>query len=90
MQVKMYKPSINLQETQEASLGFTSNPKISGEMWNFEDLYKESFNAIINDCKEFNANGPGWILEQVELISVHIARYQPIYSNPTEQNEEDD
>ena len=35
MQVKMYKPSINVEKAQEASPGFTSNSKITGGMWNF-------------------------------------------------------
>ena len=32
MQVKMYKPSIDVDEAQEASPGFTSNPNITGGM----------------------------------------------------------
>ena len=90
MQVKMYKPSINVEEAQEASPGFTSNPKITGGMWNFEYLYKESFDKIINDFTEFNANGSGWILDRVELISVNIARYQPIHLNYVEKQEQED
>ena len=90
MQVKMYKPSINVEEAQEASPGFTSNPKITGGMWNFEYLYKESFDKIINDFTAFNANESGWILKRVELISVNIARYQPIHLNYVEKQEQED
>ena len=59
-------------------------------MRNFEYLYKESFDKIINDFTEFNANGSGWILDRVELISVNIARYQPIHLNYVEKQEQED
>ena len=90
MQVKMYKPSINVEEAQEASPGFTSNPKITGGMWNFEYLYKEAFDKIINDFTEFNAYASKWILERVELISVNIAGYQPIHLSYVEKQEQED
>ena len=59
-------------------------------MWNFEYLYKESSNKIINEFTEFNANGSKWILERVELISVNIAGYQPIHLNYVEKQEQED
>ena len=46
--------------------------------------------CIINDFTEFNAIESGWILERVELISIHITRYQPTYPNYKEQEKEDD
>ena len=32
----------------------------------------------MNNFTEFLANGCGWVLERVELLSVNIAHYQPI------------
>ena len=89
MQIKMYQPNGEGNTIQLTSLGFISNTKISAGMWNFEYLYKLSVWKIINDFTEFNANWSGWILERVELISVHIARYQPIQSNYSEKGGEE-
>ena len=89
MQIKMYLPNGEGNTIQLTSLGFIWNTKISAGMWNFEYLYKLSVWKIRNDFTEFNANWSGWILERVELISVHIARYQPIQSNYSEKGGEE-
>ena len=88
MQVKMYKESGETR--QEASPGFTSNPKTTLSLWNFEDLYKASFDKILNDFIEFNANGSGWILERVENLSIHIAGYQPTATYSDDSDDESD
>ena len=88
MQVKMYKESGETR--QEASPGFTSNPKTTLSLWNFEDLYKSSFDKILNDFIEFNANGSGWILERVENLSINIAGYQPIATYSDDSDDESD
>ena len=88
MKVRMYRPTGN-GTVQEASPGFSSTPKLSPHMWNFENLYKEAQDKIMNDFVEFNANGSGWILERVELITIHIAGYQPVRLNQREQEEID-
>ena len=58
--------------TDEVVPGFTSNMKSTLHMWNFDELYNECCDKIMKDFVEFNANGSGWILSRVRLISVHM------------------
>ena len=58
--------------TDEIDPGFTSNMKTTVHMWNFDELYNECSEKIMKDFVEFNANGSGWILSRVSLISVHM------------------
>ena len=81
MQVVLHKISSEGLIAQEARPGFTSRPRNTLSMVDFEELYSESSNKIINDFVKYNANGSGWILSRVELISVHIHCYSPFSSN---------
>ena len=74
---------------QEARPGFTSNPRNTLSMVDFEELYAESSNKIMNDFVKYNANGSGWILSRVQLISVHIHCYSPFNVND-DTNDTDD
>jgi len=81
MQVVLHKISSEGIITQEASPGFTSRPTNTLSMVDFEELYLESSNKIMNDFDNYNANGSGWILSRVQLISVHIHCYSPFSTN---------
>ena len=81
MQVVLHKISSEGLIAQEARPGFTSRPRNTLSMVDFEELYSESSNKIINDFVKYNANGSGWILSRVELISVHIHCYSPFSTN---------
>ena len=76
--------------SQEARPGFTSNPRNSLSMIDFEELYAESSNKIMNDFVRYNANGSGWILSRVQLISVHIHCYSPFSTNDKIVDTDDD
>ena len=58
--------------TDEVVPGFTSNMKTTLHMRNFDELYNECSEKIMKNFVEFNANGSGWILSRVRLISVHM------------------
>ena len=62
----------------KANPGFSSNTNISLAMDDFEGLYIECRNKIMNDFAEFLANWSGWILDRVTLTSIHVYNYQQI------------
>ena len=74
--VNLYKLDKDSNMISKAAPGFFSNTTISITMGNFEDLYTECKNKIMNDFAEFNANGSGWILDRVALTSIHMCNYQ--------------
>ena len=90
MQVVLHKMNSEGVILQEARPGFTSNPRNSLSMIDFEELYAESSNKIINDFVRYNANGSGWILSRVQLISVHIHCYSPFSTNDNIDDKDDD
>ena len=57
----------------EIDPGFTSNPGITATMYNFDNGYNTAREKIEKNFNEFCANGSGWILDRVDLVSVHIA-----------------
>jgi uncharacterized C2H2 Zn-finger protein len=69
--------------------GFTSNPNITLMMFNFDDGYSTAREKIEKDFLEFLRNGSGWIFDRVDLVSLHIAGYQPVRLNQREQEEMD-
>merc|ERR1711947_1883 len=76
--VNLYKLDKDSNMISKAAPGFSSNTNISISMNDFEDLYTECKNKIMNDLAEFNANGSGWILDRVALTSIDFCNYQPI------------
>ena len=76
--VNLYKLDKDSNMISKAAPGFSSNTNISLTMRDFEDLYTECKNKIMNDFAEFNANGSGCILDRVALTSIHMCNYQPI------------
>lgn len=91
MQVVLHKISSEGTIVQEARPGFTSRPRNTLSMVDFEELYSESSNKIMNDFVNYNANGSGWILSRVQLISVHIDCYLPfsIYDDSADTDDEE-
>ena len=55
--------------------GFTSRPVITAMMYNFDEGYNAARQKIEKNFVEFCANGSGYILDRVALVSVHIAGY---------------
>jgi hypothetical protein len=55
--------------------GFTSHPRISTMMYNFDEGYNIARQKIEKNFDEFLRNGSGYILDRVDLVSVHIAGY---------------
>ena len=90
MQVIFHKKNMEGEIMQTASPGFTSNPQTTLSMYDFDKLYAESSEKIMNDFVEFNANGSGWILDRVQLMSVHINHYSPIAVNDDYDTEDTD
>ena len=78
IKVNLYKLDKDGNMISKAAPGFSSNTNISLTMNDFEELYTECTNKIMNDFAEFNANGSGWILDRVALTSIHMYNYQPI------------
>ena len=76
--VNLYKLDKDSNMISKAAPGFSSNTNISITMGNFEDLYTECKNKIMNDFTEFNANGSGWILNRVAHTYIHMYNYQTI------------
>ena len=72
MEIIMHKMDKEGKMTDEVVPGFTSNMKTTLHMWNFDELYNECSEKIMKNFVEFNANGSGWILSRVRLISVHM------------------
>ena len=55
--------------------GFTSRPRITPMMSNFDEGYNIARQKIDKNIEEFLRNGSGWIVERVALVSLHIAAY---------------
>ena len=55
--------------------GFTSKPRITAMMFNFDEGYNTAREKTEKNFVEFCANGSGWIFDRVDLVSVHIAGY---------------
>ena len=55
--------------------GFTSRPIITAMMFNFDEGYNTAREKIEKNFDEFLRNGSGYILDRVDLVSVHIAGY---------------
>jgi hypothetical protein len=54
---------------------FTSRPRITAMMYNFDEGYNAARQKIEKNFDEFLRNGSGYILDRVDLVSVHIAGY---------------
>ena len=59
IKVNSYKLDSDGNIISKAVPGFSSNTNISLTMNDFEDLYTECKNKIMNDFAEFNTNGSG-------------------------------
>ena len=44
-------------------------------MWDFDDKYRKAIEKIEKVFFAFNANDSGWILDRVDLDSIHIVEY---------------
>ena len=75
MKVKMYKIDNDGNKYAEVHPGFTSKPALSPTMMNFDSVYKNHQEKIMNDFVAFNANGSGWILDRVSEICLHMTHY---------------
>merc|ERR1712055_553401 len=64
MKVKMFKSDKAGNKITEVHAGFTSKTVISATMLNFDSLYNEHQEKIVNDFVAFNANGSGWVLDR--------------------------
>ena len=76
--MNLYKLDSDGNVISKAFPGFSSNTNISLTMNDFDGLYTECTNKIMNDFAEFNANGSGWILDRVAFTSIHMYNYKPI------------
>ena len=92
MEIIMHKMDKEGKMTDEVVPGFTSNMKTTLHMWNFDELYNECSEKIMKNFVEFNANGSGWILSRVRLISVHMHLIPGINvdGNSEDSNDSDD
>ena len=75
--------------------GFTSHPKITAMMFNFDEGYNAAREKIEKNFVEFCKNGSGYILHRVALVSLHIAGYDlspqktpKVRANEREQEQE--
>ena len=75
VKVTMHKMDRDGNTIQDATPGFTTNPRIQQTMWDFDQDYNNTSEKIMEDFVAFNQNGSGWILQSVDNISVNIARY---------------
>ena len=75
MKVKMFKSDKAGNKIDEVHAGFTSKTAISATMLNFDSVYKEHQEKIVNDFVAFNANGSGWVLDRVSEICLHMVHY---------------
>ena len=90
MQVIMQKTDNEGRVLQVAKPGFSANMKITGSMFNFNELYAESYDKIMKNFTVFNTNGSGWIFERVELFSIRMFGHNPIHTNEEKDNDKDD
>ena len=44
----------------------------------FDEVYDEAMDKINEDFETYTGEGSGWILDQIESVDLHIARYKPI------------
>ena len=72
---------------------FTSRPIMTSMMVNFDEGYSIARQMIEKNFDEFCANGSVYILDRVDLVSVHIAGYdispQPSSREQREQEQEE-
>ena len=90
MKVIMQQIKKGDEEVQEADPWFTLNPVRQLLIWDFDENYKVAGTKIENDFVAFNANGSGWILNKVELVSMHNCRCaQPVIANDLDERYSD-
>merc|ERR1712030_167473 len=75
MKVKMIKMDKDGNKFDEVHPGFTSKTAISATMLNFDSVYNEHQEKIVNDFVAFNSNGSGWVLDRVSEICLHMVHY---------------
>ena len=91
VKVTMHKMDRDGNTIQDATPGFTTNPRIQQTMWDFDQDYNNTSEKIMEDFVAFNQNGSGWILQSVDNISVNIARYgQDLFKSQREKAAEAD
>ena len=61
------------KEVDQVDPGFTSRPSITAMISDFDEGYNIARQKIEKDFVAFCANGSGWILDRVDLVSLHIA-----------------
>ena len=73
--------------------GFTSRPRITTMMFDFDEGYSIARQKIDKNIEEFLRNGSGYIVDRVDLVSVHITGYdnssQPSSKQQREQEQEE-
>ena len=90
MKVSMHKYDKDGNMYEEAHPGFTSNPNISSTLMNFDLVYNEHQEKIVNDFVAFNANGSGWVLDRVSEICLHMLHYSTGKATTTTTTSTDD
>ena len=84
---------VKMDGSGEIDPGFTSRPRITPMMSNFDEGYKIARQKIDKNIEEFLRNGSGYIVDRVDLVSVHIAGYdnsrQPSSKQQREQEQEE-
>ena len=89
MKVKMFKSDKAGNKIDEVHAGFTSKTAISATMLNFDSVYKEHQEKIVNDFVAFNANGSGWVLDRVSEICLHMTPYSTGNATTTDTSSTD-
>ena len=44
----------------------------------FDEVYNEAMNKINEDFEAWMGEGSGWIMDKIESVDLHIAKYKPI------------
>ena len=89
MKVSMYKMDKEGNILEQVTPGFTSKTAISATMLNFDSVYKEHQEKIVNDFVAFNANGSGWVLDRVSEICLHMVHYSTGNATTTDTSSTD-
>ena len=74
------------QTDDEAVRWFNSNMETLEQMDQFDEVYSRQSSKIWTEIGNFTAHGSGWIIKNVEGITIDISSYRPFYHVGCEQN----
>ena len=73
--VRLVKVDANGEEEREVAFFHSANRRIL-DMYHFDTVYDEAMKEINEDFETYTGEGSGWMMDLIESVDLHIARFK--------------